>query len=181
MAAPPSAFQSLTTLLRQISLDDHEEVLKAANAVLKKSKTDIEALHVKVVALLKLDRYEDSLRVLEEGGERLKERAPLEWAYALYKVGRYADVDSVARKAGREGRGLRHVEAQTVRLLRVVPILYWSLYSKARKLTIRNSITAWKTSQRQQTSTINYPKTSPVRWRTRRMISGSTAAPQTHS
>ncbi|KAH0538146.1 hypothetical protein FGG08_005254 [Glutinoglossum americanum] len=113
MAAPPSDLQSLTALLRQTSLKDHEGVLKAANAVLRKSKTNIEALHVKVVSLLKLDRYEDALRVLEEGGDRLKERATLEWAYTLYRVGQYADVESVARKAGGKSRGLRHVEAQT--------------------------------------------------------------------
>jgi hypothetical protein len=126
MTTPPSTLQSLTTLLRQISLDDHEEVLKAANAVLKKSKTEMEALHLKVVALLKLDRYEDALRVVEEGGDSLKERAALEWAYALYKVGRYTDAEAVSKKAGRGSRGLRHVEAQTVRLLRIVPIEYWN-------------------------------------------------------
>ncbi|KAH0558933.1 hypothetical protein GP486_004439 [Trichoglossum hirsutum] len=113
MTTPPSAVQSLTTLLRHISLDDHEQVLKAADAVLKKSKTEIDALHVKIVALLKLDRYEDALRVVEEGGDLLKEKAALEWAYALYKVGRYTDVEGVVRKAGRGSRGLRHVEAQT--------------------------------------------------------------------
>jgi signal recognition particle subunit SRP72 len=120
MAAPPSARQSITTLLRQTSLDDHEEVLKAANTVLKESRTDAEALHVKTVALLRLDRYEDALRVLEEGGDYLKGRAALEWAYALYKVGRYADAEVAAKRAGGKSRGLSHVEAQTVGLFYVL-------------------------------------------------------------
>lgn len=105
---------SLSTLLKQTTLDDHEEVLKACNASLKQSKGDLEALHVKAVALLKLDRYEDALRVLEEGGDKLHERGLLERAYALYKVG---DLDAAKRfaKGVSDSRGARHVEAQAVR------------------------------------------------------------------
>ena len=61
--------QLLSSLLQRTSIDDHEEVLSSANAVLAKSKGDVQAQHAKVVALLKLDRYEDALRVVEEGGE----------------------------------------------------------------------------------------------------------------
>ncbi|KAI9780084.1 MAG: Signal recognition particle core component [Geoglossum umbratile] len=113
MATLPSGLKSITTLLSQTSLDDHAEVLRAADAVLKESRTDAEALHVKVVALLWLDRYEDALGVLEEGGDRLKAKAALEWAYALYKVGRYTDAEGVVRKAGGKSRGLSHMGAQT--------------------------------------------------------------------
>jgi hypothetical protein len=61
----------LAALLKRATLDDHEEVLHAADAALAKKTTpgggddDIGALHAKVVALLKLDRYEDALRTLE--------------------------------------------------------------------------------------------------------------------
>jgi signal recognition particle subunit SRP72 len=106
--------QSLSALLQRSTLEDHDEVLKACNSVLNKSKTDIEAQHVKVVALLKLDRYEDALRVLEDGGEKLKDRLPLERAYALYKQGKYDDAEKVTQITG-GARGFRHVEAQTVR------------------------------------------------------------------
>ena len=109
--------QSLSALLRRSTIEDHEEVLRACNSALKKSKTDIEAQHVKVVALLKLDRYEDALRVFEDGGEKLKDRLPLERAYALYKQGKYAEAEKVTQLAGNE-RGLKHVEAQTVRYYR---------------------------------------------------------------
>lgn len=105
---------SLSSLLGHSSIDDHEEILKAANAALNKSGKDVEAQHVKVVALLKLDRFEDALRTLEHGGDTLKQRARLEWAYALYKAGQPGKAAEVARKVGgdQSDRGMRHVEAQ---------------------------------------------------------------------
>ena len=66
---------SLAALLRQTHLDDHDTVLKEAQSALRKSKHDLDAQFVRMVALLKLDRYEDALSALEEGGERLNERA----------------------------------------------------------------------------------------------------------
>lgn len=105
--------QSLSSLLQRASIDDHEEVLSSANAVLAKSKSDTHAQHAKVVALLKLDRYEDTLRVFEEGGDTLKKQASLEYAYVLYKCGQLNDaIDVVARLGG--GRGASHLEAQAV-------------------------------------------------------------------
>ncbi|GAB7349823.1 hypothetical protein MBLNU459_g0530t1 [Dothideomycetes sp. NU459] len=103
----------LSSLLGQTSITDHEEVLKAADVALSKSKNDPEAQHVKIVALLKLDRFDDALRLLESGGEQLKERARLEWAYALYKAGKPDQAAKAAHQgANASGRGMRHVEAQ---------------------------------------------------------------------
>lgn len=104
--------QLLSSLLQRTSIDDHEEVLSSANAVLAKSKGDVQAQHAKVVALLKLDRYEDALRVVEEGGEALKQQAGLEYAYGLYKSGRVEDAIEVVARVG--GRGASHLEAQAV-------------------------------------------------------------------
>lgn len=106
---------SLAALLRQTHLDDHDEVLKEAQSALRKSKHDLDAQVVRVVALLKLDRYEDALKALEEGGDRLNERATLERAYALYKVGRWHEAQRIAKQAS-GGRAFKHVEAQAVRL-----------------------------------------------------------------
>ncbi|KKA22547.1 Signal recognition particle protein [Rasamsonia emersonii CBS 393.64] len=106
-----ASVQSLSTLLQRASIEDHEEVLKACNAALKKSKNDVHAQHAKAVALLKLDRYDDALRVLEEGGDALKKRASLEYAYALYKCGKWSEAADVAARLG-SGRGAKHVEAQ---------------------------------------------------------------------
>ncbi|KAE8392008.1 hypothetical protein BDV23DRAFT_59259 [Aspergillus alliaceus] len=105
------ATQSLSSLLQRTSIDDHEEVLRSSNAALAKSKSDIQAQHVKVVALLKLDRYEDALRVFEEGGDTLKQRAALEYAYTLYKTGNLDEAIDVASQIAND-RGARHLEAQ---------------------------------------------------------------------
>lgn len=114
--------QSLSSLLQRASIDDHEEALASANAALTKSKSDLRAQHVKVVALSKLDRYEDSLRVFEEGGDALKKTAALEYAYALYKCGRLDEsIDIVTRFAA--GRGASHLEAQAVCFLVALLVL----------------------------------------------------------
>ena len=105
------ATTDLNSLLRRVTLDDDEEVLSAADSALNKSPKDLNALHAKVVALLKLDRFDDALRTLEIGGEQLQERARLEHAYALYKAGKLEDATRIVSQ-GSQTRGLRHVEAQ---------------------------------------------------------------------
>ncbi|KAL9097400.1 MAG: hypothetical protein Q9165_000295 [Trypethelium subeluteriae] len=107
------AATDLSSLLRRTSIDDHEEVLSAANSVLKKSSKDIDALHAKLVALLKLDRFEDALRALEISGQELRDKARLEHAYALYKAGKLEDARRVIGK-NPGTRGLQHVQAQTL-------------------------------------------------------------------
>ena len=104
---PPS---TLTALLRSSAITDDEEVLKAANAVLKSSKNNTDALHTRVVALLKLDRFDDALRALDDGGDKLAERCVLEKAYALYKTGNLLEAEKIVQHANE--RGLKHVAAQ---------------------------------------------------------------------
>ena len=106
--------QSITALLQKSSLEDHEEVLKVCNATLKKSKSDSVAQHARAVALLKLDRFEEALLLFECAGKNLHDKAPLEYAYSLYKGGR-PDVAAEAAAQVKDGRGARHVEAQAVR------------------------------------------------------------------
>jgi len=100
---------TLTALLRGSTIEDHEEVLKAANAVLKTSKTS-DALHTRVVALLKLDRFDDALRALDDGGDKLAEQCILEKGYALYKTGKLEEAERLVQ--GQERRGLKHISAQ---------------------------------------------------------------------
>ncbi|KAL9621881.1 MAG: hypothetical protein Q9160_003702 [Pyrenula sp. 1 TL-2023] len=107
-----SGTPSLASLLSKAALTDHEEILKVANATLKKLKQDTEAQHARVVALLKLDRYEDAVRAVEEGGDNLKAAAGLEYSYALYKVGKLVEAKTVARTL--KGRAARFVEAQAL-------------------------------------------------------------------
>lgn len=105
-----TSVKSLSTLLAQTTLDDHDEFLKAANAAIKKSKADLEAYHVKAVALVKLERYDDAVKVFEEVPQ-LQEKARFEYAYALYRSGNAGKAVGVVQ--GYEiGRGLSHVLAQ---------------------------------------------------------------------
>lgn len=100
----------LTALLKKSTLDDHDELLKASNAALKKSNTDLQAQYVKTIALLKLDKYEDAVKFIEDCGAKLKDRAPFEYAYALYKVGQF---DKSAETASTlQTRAAKHIEAQ---------------------------------------------------------------------
>ncbi|KAL8721217.1 MAG: hypothetical protein Q9225_002066 [Loekoesia sp. 1 TL-2023] len=102
---------SLDTLLRRTTIEDHEEILQACNASLKQSKKALGTLHAKVVALLKLERYEDALRVLEDGGESLENVAQLERSYALYRTGQLQEARDIAKGIDND-RGASHVEAQ---------------------------------------------------------------------
>lgn len=110
---------SLAVLLQNVSIDeDDEQILKHANNVLKKTKSDQSALRAKLVALIKLDRYNDALRLLEgDDSKNVIENTELEHAYCLYKVGRINEASELAHKgtAGeKRKRGLQHVEAQSV-------------------------------------------------------------------
>ncbi|KAI0472189.1 hypothetical protein GGR56DRAFT_111271 [Xylariaceae sp. FL0804] len=108
----PSA--TLTSLLRATSIQDHDEVLKAANAALKVSKSNLQAHHTRVVALLKLDRFDDALRAISEGGNQLENSCLLEKAYALYKSGQLEDAREAVKRASpdRSSRALAHLAAQ---------------------------------------------------------------------
>lgn len=105
--------QSLASLLQRASIDDHEEVIQSCNAVLAKSKSDLKAQHIKVVALIKLDRYEEALKTFEAGGDTLKKRAGLEYAYASYKCGKLEEATEAVTNVA-AGRGASHLEAQVV-------------------------------------------------------------------
>lgn len=107
--------KSLSALLQQSTIEDHEDVLRACNASLERNKNDVDTQHVRFIALLKLDRYDDALKALEEAGDKLKQRAGLEQAYALYKSGNLQEATRIA-KGVRNDRGARHVEAQAVSL-----------------------------------------------------------------
>ncbi|KAJ9142770.1 Signal recognition particle subunit SRP72 [Pleurostoma richardsiae] len=110
-----SALAALNSLLKGSSIEDHEEALKLANAATKASKGGADLLtaqHAKVVALLKLDRFDDALRAIAEAGSRLESQCPLEKAYALYKTGDLDGAEAALESAGEETRALRHVAAQ---------------------------------------------------------------------
>jgi signal recognition particle subunit SRP72 len=103
----------LSSLLSASSITDHEEILRTADGVLKISKNSQDALHTRVVALLKLDRFDDALQAIDEGDHNLNQRCVLEKAYALYKTGKLEEAAKVVKDADISGsRGLKHVAAQ---------------------------------------------------------------------
>ncbi|EGR46374.1 signal recognition particle subunit [Trichoderma reesei QM6a] len=109
---PQDPRNALSALLRAADIQDHEQILEAANAAIKADKSDFTAQHTKVVALLKLDRFDDALRVISGGGIKLQAKCTLEQAYALYKTGKLTEASDLIESAGLEKRGLRHVAAQ---------------------------------------------------------------------
>ncbi|KAK6948714.1 hypothetical protein Daesc_010484 [Daldinia eschscholtzii] len=110
-----SAAAKLTSLLRASTIQDHDEVLEAANAAIQASKKDIEAQRTRVVALLKLDRFEDALRAVAEGGDELEKECVFEKSYALYKSGQLEDAAKTLDRAStssKTSRPFRHLAAQ---------------------------------------------------------------------
>ncbi len=115
-----AAVAALNSLLRGASIDDHAEALNLASAALRANKGRgahvAAAQHTRVVALLKLDRFDDALRAIAEGGDALEKTCMFEKAYALYKTGNLEAAEAVLQDAGtgagREHRGLQHVAGQ---------------------------------------------------------------------
>ena len=117
-----AAVAALNSLLRRASIDDPDEALRLANDAIKAAKASpadlLTAQHTKVVALLKLDRFDDVLRTIADAGDALARRCPLERAYALYKTGHLDDAAALSSAAAdgdiaaTAARGLRHVGAQ---------------------------------------------------------------------
>lgn len=167
--------KSLSALLAQTSLEDHDEVLKAANAAVKKSKSDVEAHHVKAVALLHLDRYDDALDVFEHTPE-LQKKAVFEYAYALYKTGNAAKAVEVADAASSDhSRGMKHMIAQAVRLqlCRQAHLLCRAMYANSRhRHTAPRTLPAPERSTRSLLASL---------CRTKSTTSVSTLALSTHS
>lgn len=109
---PSDPVATLNSLLRSTTIVDDEEVLKAANAAIKANKADFSSHHARVIALLKLDRFDDALRSLDDGGDKISSACALEKAYALYKTGKLEEAQELLQKAGRKDRSFRHVAAQ---------------------------------------------------------------------
>jgi signal recognition particle subunit SRP72 len=109
MSDPAAA---LASLLRASTIDDHDEVLRAANAAIKASRANTQAHHTRVVALLKLDRFDDALRALADGSDQLEQACAVEKAYALYKTGRLVDAEKALEAVQPATRATQHLAAQ---------------------------------------------------------------------
>ncbi|KAK6341257.1 Signal recognition particle core component [Orbilia brochopaga] len=106
---------SLAVLLKSLSLEDahdHEEILRTANNILK-SNPDPQTLRTRIVALIKLERYDEAIKSLEQtnGSAGLE----LEHAYCLYKQGDLQGALSISPDGAtteRRQRALKHLQAQ---------------------------------------------------------------------
>ncbi|TQV99150.1 hypothetical protein V2A60_004644 [Cordyceps javanica] len=109
---PKDPAAALSSLLRGASIDDHDEILEAANLAINADKSNVLARHIKLVALLKLDRFDDAIRFLAESGSTLESKCILEMAYALYKSGELKEATSTLKKGDLRERSLQHIAAQ---------------------------------------------------------------------
>lgn len=104
---------ALNTLLKAATVDDHEEILSKATEALKSSPNDIGTRIAQIIALLKLDRFDDALRVIETADGDLQQACLFERAYALYKTGKLAEARECLRPAvSANTRGAMHLDAQ---------------------------------------------------------------------
>ncbi|QUC19501.1 uncharacterized protein UV8b_03742 [Ustilaginoidea virens] len=109
---PQDPATRLAALLRAASIDDHEEILSAANIAIRANPNNETAHHTRVTALLKLDRFAEALRAISDGDLKLGTSCVLERTYALYKLGKLEEAASVLGSSGLLNRGLTHVAAQ---------------------------------------------------------------------
>jgi signal recognition particle subunit SRP72 len=130
---------SLESLLQS---EDHEAIIKWCN-------TSKDSDHIKVVALLKLNRFDDAIRLCERSN-----LTGLEYAYALYKSGQLERAEKVAR--GIDSRGGKQLLAQILYKLErfgETAKLYQELDPKDEDIEIRINLNAtlaqlrWKKEQ----------------------------------
>lgn len=101
---------SLASLLKKSTLDDHEALLLASEEVLQSSPTDSQALQVKAIALVKLERYADALKQFSQT-QSLQADLPEAYAYCLYRSGNFEDAVKAASSV-KGSRGAQHVTLQ---------------------------------------------------------------------
>ncbi|ANB12714.1 Srp72p [Sugiyamaella lignohabitans] len=113
--------QSLEDLLDQLKIhsksEDHERVLECAGNILKQSPNDKNALHSKLVTLIKLDKFSQALKLVKDS-QQLETSFPVEYAYVLYKTENFEELhekfDSFKGdgQSGLATRAILHILAQ---------------------------------------------------------------------
>lgn len=101
---------SLASLLKKATLDDHEALLQASEQALKSSPTDSQALQVKAIALVKLERYADALKHFAQS-QSLQKEIPEAYAYCLYRSGKFEEAVEAASGV-QNSRGAQHITLQ---------------------------------------------------------------------
>lgn len=107
---------SLSDLFSRLTLaassNDFERALEISNQLLKASPNDSRAAKQKIIALIKLDKYNDALAFLEECTFLNRKDTILEKGFCLYKLGKGSDAQKILEEGS--GRAIQHVRAQNV-------------------------------------------------------------------
>ena len=115
--------KALLTALRNSTITDHQEILDRADAILKETPSDLDAQHIKLVALCKLERYNLAIWYTRRPPYQLGSRGNLARNLALSKYGILEDDQALSLNPGAFGaadeisgdpRGAKHVEAQAL-------------------------------------------------------------------
>ncbi|KAJ2901314.1 hypothetical protein MKZ38_001981 [Zalerion maritima] len=116
----PDPTTRLAQLLGASTIDDDQEVYNVATAAIGANKSDLDAHRTRIVALLKLDRFSDALRLLNSVNDKVQDYCVLEKAYALYKTNEFDKALSLIgplpetpdQDYGSSLRAFRHLSAQ---------------------------------------------------------------------
>ncbi|KAH8552816.1 hypothetical protein BGW37DRAFT_518783 [Umbelopsis sp. PMI_123] len=101
-------------LERFVSQAEYDKALKMCDKILGIASDDQDALHCKLITLIRLEKYSDALALLSRKfkGEN---KFLFERAYCLYRSNQFAqalDVIETAKKSGQQDVATRHLEAQ---------------------------------------------------------------------
>ncbi|KAJ3088934.1 Signal recognition particle core component [Quaeritorhiza haematococci] len=136
---------------------EDDKVIKVCERVLKTSPQDIDAYHVKIVGSIKLENYDQALKLIEAAPDPLPEELIYERAYCLYRLNRLSESLDLIRKAcTRLGEGdgddrmdavdretyhqLKHLEAQVAYRSEDYPAslkLYPALFEDIDEVTLK--------------------------------------------
>jgi tetratricopeptide (TPR) repeat protein len=107
-------------LERFVSQAEYDKALKMCDKILGIASDDQDALHCKLITLIRLEKYSDALALLSRKfkGEN---KFLFERAYCLYRSNQLAqalEVIETAKQYSQQDVATRHLEAQLVKVLR---------------------------------------------------------------
>lgn len=108
---------SIVDLVSQLQLhtgkENHEQALELADSILKRNPDNAGALESRVVALIKLDKISQALKVFEKHSS-LKSKMATAYAYTLYRLDMHAELcQYVQTLQSTPSRGVLHSLAQS--------------------------------------------------------------------
>ncbi|KAJ3098071.1 hypothetical protein HDU97_004330 [Phlyctochytrium planicorne] len=117
-------------ILRFIDEDRDEDVVKLAGELLDKDDGDVDAFLLKVVGLIKVDRFQEALDTIAAATDELRDEALYEKAYAHYRLHQHSECASALKeaKAKNSRSDLSHLELQLVHQLATFPGMYAHIF-----------------------------------------------------